>query len=93
MIVLDKAKLGCCEFDIHLAWIHAFSQVTFEDLEAAEDAMQEFQEDASLGDQSSEFAKAFKADYYVYTEDEVIELAAESWKQFEQKAKQIVLVC
>ncbi len=90
---MDKAKLGFCDFDIHLAWIDAFSQVTFEDLEAAEDAMQEFQEDASLGESSSEFAKAFTADYYVNTEDEVIVLAAESWQQFKQKAKQIVVVC
>ncbi len=94
MIVLDKANLDFfCDFDIHLAWIYAFSQVIFEDLEAADAAMQEFQEDASLGESSSEFAKAFTAENYVNTQDEVIVLAAESWQQFKQKAKQIVVVC
>ena len=76
-----------------MAWIYAFSQVIFEDLEAADAAMQEFREDASLGELSSEFAKAFTAENYVNTQDEVIVLAAESWQQFKQKAKQIVVVC
>ena len=49
--------------------------------------MEEFQEDASLVDDSSAFAKAFTADFYVNTEAEVIALAAESWQQFKQSIK------
>ena len=55
--------------------------------------MEEFQEDASLVDDSSAFAKAFTADFYLNTEAEVIALAAESWQQFKAKARQIVVVC
>ena len=92
VIVFDEVALVWCVWYSH-GLDSCFSQVIFEDLEAAQQAMEEFQEDASLVDNSSAFAKAFTADFYVNTEAEVIALAAESWQQFKAKARIIVVVC
>jgi hypothetical protein len=54
--------------------------------------MDDYRLDSNLGDDSSEFAKAFTAEYYVPTESETIEVARQSWIQFAEKSKQLVVV-
>jgi len=53
--------------------------------------MDDYRLDSNLGDDSSEFAKAFTAEYFVPTESETIEVARQSWIQFAEKSKQLVV--
>jgi hypothetical protein len=50
----------------------------------------EFNDNASLGDDASEVCKAFIAENYVQTEEEVAQTAFESWIQFKEKSKLII---
>jgi hypothetical protein len=66
------------------------AQVFFDNSDKAEQELREFNENASLGDDAPEFCKAFIAENYVQTEEEVAKTALESWVQFKEKAKLII---
>lgn len=66
------------------------AQVSFENSDKADQELREFNDNASLGDDASEVCKAFIAENYVQTEEEVAQTAFESWIQFKEKSKLII---
>ena len=67
-------------------------QVSFVELGMAAAELKDFDDSAALGTDAGEFYREFTAESYVETEAEKAEAAFQSWIQFKEKAKNIVLV-
>ena len=68
------------------------AQVSFVELGMAAAELKDFDDSAALGADAGEFYRNFTAESYVETEAEKAEAAFQSWIQFKEKAKNIVLV-
>jgi hypothetical protein len=67
-------------------------QVSFPDIDMAEQELKDFNQGVSLGVDAEQFHKAFSAQNYEETEEEKAETAYKSWMQFKEKSKSIVMV-
>ncbi len=67
-------------------------QVSFVELGMAAAELKDFDDSAAVGADAGEFYRIFTAESYVETEAEKAEAAFQSWIQFKEKAKNIVLV-
>jgi hypothetical protein len=61
-------------------------------LKSADDAKEEFEEMASIGDEVPFIYRAFTVHDYEMTEMEIVDAARSSWIKFKQSSKHIVLV-